>query len=65
VLVCKIRTFAGKRTNALYEQGKPGKIPPNIHARALRKLECVNRDACLVDLKVPRGNKLHKLRDDL
>lgn len=59
-----IKTFADKHTKALYETGKAKKFPPDIHTRASRKLEYVNLATCLDDLKVPPGNKLHKLTDD-
>jgi len=59
-----IKTFADKHTKSLYESGKSRKLPPDIHARASRKLEYVNLATCLDDLKVPPGNKLHRLIDD-
>ncbi|MEA3642469.1 MAG: type II toxin-antitoxin system RelE/ParE family toxin [Lamprobacter sp.] len=59
-----IKTFADKQTQSLYESGKSKKFPPEIHARASRKLEYVDLATCLDDLKVPPGNKLHKLTDD-
>ena len=59
-----IKTFADKHTKAMYESGKARKIPPDIHIRASRKLEYVNLATSLDDLKVPPGNKLHKLLDD-
>ncbi|KGK43313.1 plasmid maintenance system killer [Nitrincola sp. A-D6] len=59
-----IKTFADKQTKSLYESGKSRKFPPVIHARASRKLEYVNLATCLDDLKVPPGNKLHRLTDD-
>lgn len=33
-------------------------------SRAIRKIEYVNLATCLNDLKVPPGNKLHRLSDD-
>jgi toxin HigB-1 len=59
-----IKTFADKHTKSLYESGKSKKFPPDIHARASRKLEYVNLATSLDDLKVPPGNKLHRLTDD-
>lgn len=59
-----IKTFAGKQTKSLYESGTSKKFPPDIHARAARKLEYVNLATNLDDLKVPPGIKLHKLTDD-
>ncbi len=59
-----IKTFANKHTKSLYETGKSKKLPPDIQRRASRKLEYVNLAICLDDLKVPPGNRLHKLTDD-
>ena len=59
-----IKTFADKRTKAIYESGTSKKFLPNIHARASRKLDYVNLANCIDDLKVPPGNRLHKLTHD-
>lgn len=59
-----IKTFADKHTKSLYETGKSKKFPPDILARAARKLEYVNLATSLDDLKVPPGNKLHGLTDN-
>ncbi len=59
-----IKTFADKHTKSLYESGTSNKFPPDIHSRASRKLEYVNLAATIDDLKVPPGNRLHKLADD-
>jgi proteic killer suppression protein len=59
-----IKTFAEKHSKSLYESGTSKKFPPDIHARASRKLEYINLATTLDDLKVPPGNKLHKLTDD-
>ncbi|WP_291319047.1 type II toxin-antitoxin system RelE/ParE family toxin [Desulfonatronospira sp.] len=59
-----IKTFADKHTRSLYETGKSKKLPSDILRRASRKLEYVNLASSLDDLKVPPGNRLHKLADD-
>lgn len=59
-----IKTFADKHTQALYESGRSKKWPPNIHARAARKLEYIDVATVVEDLRVPPGNKLHKLSHD-
>ncbi len=59
-----IKTFADKNTKSLYESGESRNFPPDIQARASRKLEYVNLATSLDDLKVPPGNKLHRLTDD-
>jgi proteic killer suppression protein len=56
-----IKTFADKRTQALYAKGKAKTFPPDVASRAARKLEYVDLATCLEDLKVPPGNKLHAL----
>lgn len=59
-----IKTFADKRTQELYSQGRSKKLPSDVAARASRKLEYVNLAEQLDDLKVPPGNRLHSLSGD-
>jgi proteic killer suppression protein len=59
-----IETFADRRTQELYETGKSKTLPPEIWKRAVRKLEYLDLATCLDDLKVPPGNRLHKLAKD-
>jgi proteic killer suppression protein len=59
-----IKTFADKYTQELYETGKSKKFPPNIHSRAVRKLDYINLAKAIEELKVPSGNKLHALGRD-
>lgn len=59
-----IKTFADKRTQSLYVDGKHRSIPPDIRNRAIRKLEYIDLATCLEDLKVPPGNRLHSLSGD-
>lgn len=59
-----IKTFADKRTKALYENGKSKQFPPAIWERALRKLEYLDLATRVSDLKVPPSNRLHKLERD-
>ncbi len=59
-----IKTFADKRTQELYATGKSRRFPPDVSARAKRKLEYVDLAVALDDLKVPPGNRLHELRGD-
>jgi proteic killer suppression protein len=56
-----IRTFADKRTHELYLTGKARRLPPDVASRAVRKLEYVDLANSLNDLKIPPGNRLHKL----
>jgi proteic killer suppression protein len=56
-----IKTFADKRTQELYVNGKANRVPPDLALRAARKLEYVDLASCLDDLRVPAGNRLHAL----
>ena len=56
-----IKTFADRRTQELYMTGQSKRFPPEIANRAKRKLEYVDLAVSLDDLKVPPGNKLHRL----
>jgi proteic killer suppression protein len=59
-----IKTFADRHTLELYARGKSKRYPPEIVARARRRLEYVDLATCLNDLKVPPSNRLHKLGGD-
>ena len=59
-----IKTFADKRTQELYLTGKAKRFPPDVADRAARKLEYVDLATSLDDLKVPPGNRLHRLEGD-
>ena len=59
-----IKTFADKRTQELYATGRAKRFPPDVAKRAARKLEYIDLAACLDDLKVPPGNRLHELERD-
>jgi proteic killer suppression protein len=56
-----IKTFADTRTRELYLTGKARRFPPDVATRAARKLEYVDLATCIDDLKVPPGNRLHRL----
>ena len=59
-----IKTFADKRTQALYLTGNAKRFSPDVASRAARKLEYVDLATSLDDLKVPPGNRLHRLEGD-
>ena len=59
-----IKTFADRRSYDLYITGRAKRFPPDVAGRAARKLEYVDLATRLEDLKVPRGNRLHALKDD-
>jgi len=44
--------------------GRAKRFPPDIAARAVRKLTYVDLATGLDDLKVPPGNALHALKND-
>ena len=59
-----IKSFADRRTKEPYETGKAKRFPPDIVARAARKLEYVDLATKLEDLRNPPGNRLHALEGD-
>jgi proteic killer suppression protein len=59
-----IKTFADRHTKELYEIGKSRRFPPEVHRRAIRRLEYVDLATRLEDLRVPPSNRLHKLERD-
>ena len=59
-----IKSFADRRTEELFVTGATKQFPPDVIARAVRKLEYVHFATRLNDLKVPPGNRLHALKDD-
>ena len=59
-----IKTFADKRTQGLYVSGRAKRFPQELARRAARKLEYVDLATSLDDLKVPPGNRLHRLEGD-
>ncbi len=56
-----IETFADKQTQEIYTTGRSKRFPPDVVRRARLKLEYVNLASRIEDLKVPSGNRLHKL----
>ena len=60
-----IKSYGDRATKELHETGKSRKFPPRIITRALRKLDQLDAATSLEDLKVPRSNKLGKLKGDL
>ena len=57
-----IRSFACKETKALFEREVITKIPENLQHTALRKLKMLDAAVTLIDLRVPPGNRLEKLK---
>ncbi len=59
-----IKSFADRRTRDLFLTGTAKRFPPDLTARAARKLEYGDLAATLDDLRVPPGNRLHALKDE-
>jgi len=59
-----IKSIADERTQALYVDGVAKRFPPELAARAVRKLEYVALATSVDDLRVPPGNRLPALKDD-
>ena len=59
-----IRSFAGKRTEALFRRQPFKGLPPDLHRVAYRKLVMLDSAVVLRDLAVPPGNRLEALRGD-
>ncbi len=60
-----IKSFADIETREFWETGKSRNIPPpNLRSVAKRKLQMIDAATKLEDLKIPPGNKLHRLEGD-
>ena len=59
-----IKSFADAETQSLYVTGTSRRLPADILKRARRKLEYVDLATRLDDLRVPPGNRLHRLGGD-
>jgi proteic killer suppression protein len=59
-----IRTFADRQTEELFRTGGGGRIPADVARRALSKLDAVDAATSVNDLRVPPGNRLHRLEGD-
>lgn len=59
-----IKTFADRHTQKLFATGRSKRLPADILRRARRKLEYIDLARTLDDLRVPPGNRLHKLKAD-
>jgi toxin HigB-1 len=57
-----IKTFADKRTEALFIHARVARVAPDLARRVRRKLEALHAATRLDDLKVPPGNRLEALR---
>lgn len=59
-----IKSFADSNTEALFCDGVPRKLPSEVTARALRKLDMVDAAHTPDDLRVPPDNRLHRLQGE-
>ena len=61
-----IGSFGDRATEALYHGQRRGlrRIPPDIRATALRKLDMLNAAHSIQDLRSPPGNRLEALEGD-
>ena len=59
-----IKTFADKETEVLFCSGTCRSIPTDLIPRALRKLDMIDNAFRIDDLRVPPGNRLHRLQGD-
>lgn len=59
-----IRSFADADTTAVFERKWVQRLPTQVLRPALRKLLVLDAADALEDLRVPRGNRLEKLKGD-
>jgi proteic killer suppression protein len=59
-----IKTFADKRTAAIFEGLQVRKLPNEIQGTARRKLKQIDSAGTLDSLRVPPGNRLEQLKGD-
>lgn len=59
-----IKSFADKDTEQLFMDGACKRVPSDVAARAVRKLDMIDSAIRLDDLRVPPGNRLHALKGD-
>ena len=59
-----IRTFADRRTKAVFEDVPVKGLGSDLRRAARKKLLMLNQAAGLADLRVPPGNRLEALKGD-
>ncbi len=59
-----IKSFADKETERLWKGRKSKAVPGDIRERAVAKLTSINIATSVEELRVPPGNRLHKLSGD-
>lgn len=59
-----IKSFANDDTEQLFCNCNAKGIPVSLAKRAIRKLDMIDSAYVIDDLRVPPGNRLHKLKGD-
>ena len=59
-----IRSFADRRTENVFNGVRDPSLPASLLGRARNKLDRINYAAALDDLRLPPGNRLHRLVGD-
>lgn len=59
-----IKGFSDEANMCLYRDGASLSLPADIQKRAVRKLDMIDSAFRVEDLRVPPGNRLHKLTGD-
>lgn len=59
-----IKTFAQSWLEEFWHNGKHKRVPPELTARLLRKMDMLNRAMAWKDLPAPPSNRLHALHGD-
>lgn len=59
-----IKTFAQSWLEEFWHNGKHKRVPPELAARLLRKMDILNRALAWKDLQAPPSNRLHALHGD-
>ena len=57
-----IRSFRDSETERVFGGERTRRLGPNVQRTAMRKLVILDAAESLLDLRVPRGNRLEKLR---
>jgi toxin HigB-1 len=60
-----IENFGDSNTEQIYKGLRVRKLPRDIQERARRKLRMINQARIVQDLRVPPGNRLEQLSDNL
>lgn len=59
-----IKSFSDKRTEQIFNGFRSPDFSPEVARMALRKLKLLHNATCLLDLRIPPGNRLEALKGD-